>query len=296
MKDNPTLHKAEDLLGIEASFKIYPFTEGTGCPVSDIQEPHLHDFYVVHYVLSGSGSCVIDFETYDIIPGSLYFVSPGQLHLWNPENGVDGFVMVFTDEFLKSPEAPVHNVFELEFFNSVVNSPMFMLSSEQKNELAGVMSNLCREFSDRKPGFETVLRSYFHILMVSLQRMFADRLQRPGARAENRIVREFKKLVASDHSLQLRVQDYAEMMNVSVSRLSAVIKEVTCLTPGQIVRNELVTSAKRMLANSDLNVSEICYELKFEDPSYFGKFFKRETGVTPSVFREHVRGKYQQLA
>lgn len=84
-------------------------------------------------------------------------------------------------------------------------------------------------------------------------------------------------------------------MNVSVSRLSAVIKEVTSMTPGQIVRNELINTAKRMLANSDKNVSEICYELEFEDPSYFGRFFKRETGFTPSVFREHVRGKYQQL-
>ncbi len=296
MKETQTLHKADELIGIDTSFKIYPFTDGTGCPISDVREPHMHDFYVVHYVSSGSGSCVIDFETYDIIPGSLYFVSPGQLHLWNPDGGVDGFVMVFTDEFLKSPEAPVHNAFELEFFNSVVNSPMFMLSSGQKAELSGVLFSLCREFSERKTGFETVLRSYFHIFMIGLQRMFADRLSGPGARAENRIVREFKKLVAADHSQQLRVQDYAELMNISVSRLSAVIKEATCLTPGQIVRNELVTSAKRMLANSDLNISEICYELKFEDPSYFGKFFKRETGFSPSVFREHMRGKYQQLA
>ncbi|ACS80334.1 transcriptional regulator, AraC family [Maridesulfovibrio salexigens DSM 2638] len=295
MKENHTVHKAEEFMGIESNFKIYPFTDGTGCPISDVQEAHLHEFYVVHYVSAGSGSCVIDFETYDIIPGSLYFVSPGQLHLWNPENIVDGFVMVFTDDFLKSPEAPIHSAYELEFFNSVINSPMFMLSTDQKAELGSVMSSLCREFSSKKPGFETVLRSYFHILMVCLQRMFADRMQRPGARVENPMVREFKKLVSAHHSPQLRVQDYAERMNVSVSRLSAVIKEVTSMTPGQIVRNELINTAKRMLANSDKNVSEICYELKFEDPSYFGRFFKRETGFTPSVFREHVRGKYQQL-
>lgn len=295
MKEKYTIYKADELQGIESSFKIYPFSEGTGCPISDVDEPHLHDFYVVHYAASGSGSCVIDFETYDIIAGSIYFVSPGQLHLWNPEGSVDGFVMVFTEEFLKSPESPVNNVFELDFFNSVLNSPMFMLSTEQKGELAVVMANLCREFSARKQGYEIILRSYFHILLVCLQRMFFDRLQRPGVRTENRIVREFKKLVSDEHSPQLRVQDYAERMNVSVSRLSSVIKEVTSMTPGQIARNELVLSAKRMLANSDMNVSEICYELKFEDPSYFGRFFKRETGFTPSVFREHVRGKYRQL-
>ncbi|WP_415717255.1 AraC family transcriptional regulator [Maridesulfovibrio sp.] len=296
MKESHILYKADELIGINSSFKIYPFTDGTGCQISDVQEPHMHDFYVVHYVSSGSGSCVIDFETYDIIPGSLYFVSPGQLHLWNPDDSVDGFVMVFTDEFLKSPEAPVHNAFELDFFNSVVNSPMFMLSSGQKEEVSRVLSCIFREFCERATGFETVLQSYFHIFMVSLQRMFADRLNGPGARFENRIVREFKKLVAADHSQQLRVQDYAKVMNVSVSRLRTVIKEATSLTPGQIVRNELIISAKRMLANSDLNISEICYELKFDDPSYFGKFFKRETGFSPSVFREHVRGKYQQLA
>lgn len=194
MKENHSVHKAEELIGIESNFKIYPFTDGTYCPISDVQEAHLHDFYVVHYVSAGSGSCVIDFETYDILPGSLYFVSPGQLHLWNPEDVVDGFVMVFTDEFLKSPEAPIHSAYELEFFNSVVNSPMFMLSTDQKAELSSVMSSLCREFSSKKPGFETVLRSYFHIFMVCLQRIFADRMQRPGARAENPMVRNSKNL------------------------------------------------------------------------------------------------------
>jgi len=295
MQETITPDNAENMFDFEPDFKIYPFTDGTGCPISDIQEPHLHDFYVVHYVVSGQGNCVIDFETYDIISGSLYFVSPGQLHLWNPEDGIEGFVMVFSAEFLNFPEGPVHNIFELVFFNSVVNSPMLMLATGQKEELAVVMASLCREYSLRKPGFEIVVRSYFHILMVNLKRLFANMSQSPGVRTENRIVREFKKLVISEHGSLLRVQDYAEIMNISVSRLSAVIKEATSLTPGQIVRNELVNSAKRMLANSDLNVSEICYSLKFEDPSYFGRFFKRETGFTPSVFREHIRGKYHQL-
>ncbi len=291
-----TTHIAREVVDQRSNFQIYPFSSDTGCPISDVKKPHMHDFYVVHYVSSGSGTCVIDFETYDIVSGSMYFVSPGQLHLWNPDGILQGHVMVFSDDFLSSPDSPVGNVFELEFFNSVANSPMFMLSTAQSNEVALLMGSISREYSSARPGYISVLRSYFHILLVNLKRMFEDRIKQVGVRTENRIVREFKRQVALKSGAQLRVQDYAQDMGISVSRLNAVVKEVTSMTPGRIIRNELVTSAKRMLAHSDLNVAEICYELEFEDPSYFGRFFKRETGYTPSVFREQVRGKYLHLA
>jgi len=142
----------------------------------------------------------------------------------------------------------------------------------------------------------SVLRAFFHIFMVNLQRMYAENLSVDTSGREPDLVRRFKKMVAEKYASQMSVQEYADALGVSVSGLNSAVKEATRTTPGQIVRNEMVMAAKRMLAHSDMNVSEICFELSFDDPSYFGRFFKREAGVTPSSFREQMREKYQSFA
>ena len=81
MTESHIVHKAEQDIDSTANFEIWPFTLDTGCPVSDVAEPHLHDYFVVHYVEDGAGTCVIDFKPYDIVPNTLYFVSPQQLHM-----------------------------------------------------------------------------------------------------------------------------------------------------------------------------------------------------------------------
>jgi YesN/AraC family two-component response regulator len=50
--------------------------------------------------------------------------------------------------------------------------------------------------------------------------------------------------------------------------------------------------AKSLLANTNNSMKEIAFELYFEDPAYFGRFFKKHTGLTPLHFREHMRKKY----
>ncbi|MEM8863761.1 MAG: helix-turn-helix transcriptional regulator, partial [Chloroflexota bacterium] len=56
-------------------------------------------------------------------------------------------------------------------------------------------------------------------------------------------------------------------------------------TPGQLIRQEVVLEAKRLFQHTDLTATEISYRLGFNDASYFGRFFKREVGVSPGKFR-----------
>lgn len=295
MTDQHPTHKAKDLIDSTSNFEIWPFTNGTHCPITDVQEPHLHDFFVVHYVTAGSGVCVVDFQPYDIVPDHLYFVSPRQLHLWRPEGELEGFVMVFTQDFLRGPGSPVGSVYELEFFNSITRSPMLRAPRAKTGVLHDLLGNMSTEFQGRKEGYVSAVRSYFNVFVINLQRMFADELDKSSATREPELARRFKELVSRRFASQLSVQEYADELGVSASRLNSVIKLSTGETPGQLVRRETLIAAKRMLAHSEKNVSEICFELNFEDPSYFGKFFKREAGLTPSEFRDEMREKYHHF-
>ncbi|MBG0791218.1 MAG: helix-turn-helix domain-containing protein [Desulfovibrionaceae bacterium] len=296
MKNTTPMHKAAEHIESRSDFEIWPFTVGSGCPISDLNTAHWHDYYVVHYVCAGAGRHVIDFEYYDVEPGTLFFVSPRQLHLWQVDEPLDGFSLAFSEDFLISVGGLGDGLPELEFFHTAIHSPALRLSKNHGHAVEDRLRAMRTEYAGRLEGYLSVLRASFHIFIIQLQRIVADEMARVKIGKEHRLVREFKRLVARRYAVQTSIREYAEKLNVSVSRLNEIIKEGTGLTPGRIVRNEQVMAAKRLLAHSDMNVSEICFQLRFEDPSYFGRFFKRETGSSPLAFRESVRQKYQQLS
>jgi AraC family transcriptional activator of pobA len=90
-----------------------------------------------------------------------------------------------------------------------------------------------------------------------------------------------------------KVNEYAELMNVSPNHLSETIKKVTGKTAGELIQDRLVLEAKRLLLHSAITAKEIAYYLNFNDPSYFSRFFKTNAGLAPEEFRRQSREKYQ---
>ena len=89
------------------------------------------------------------------------------------------------------------------------------------------------------------------------------------------------------------VQSYADLLGVSAGHLSRSIKDVTGSSASQIIRQELIMEAKRLLVNTDLVVERISDQLAFTDPAYFGRFFKRETGFSPGSYRDVILERHQ---
>ena len=74
-------------------------------------------------------------------------------------------------------------------------------------------------------------------------------------------------------------------MNISTKTLYNNVMEVAHITPLQMIDNRIILESKRMLKYTGLRVTEIAYQLGFNDPSYFVKFFKKQTGCLPLEFR-----------
>jgi YesN/AraC family two-component response regulator len=77
----------------------------------------------------------------------------------------------------------------------------------------------------------------------------------------------------------------AEQVHLSPNYLSDLLKKETGMNAQDHIHYQLIEEAKRILLNTDQNVSEIAYELGFEYPQYFSKLFKLKTGKTPLEFR-----------
>jgi AraC-like DNA-binding protein len=85
-----------------------------------------------------------------------------------------------------------------------------------------------------------------------------------------------------------RIKDFASVLFVHPTHLSNTIKLTTGKSPCDFVEERIVLEAKKMLGETSLSISEICYRLTFHEPTNFTKFFKAMTGVTPSQYRKKI--------
>lgn len=291
--DNVQRKQGKPLLSLDPQFPFaltrFEFMSAN----SQADYPHRHDYYEVLHLCEGEGTHIIDFEPYPVRPPVFHFLSKGQIHYWQLRKPLKGFALIFTEAFLGFPTSDVLREQDSALFHHVGHAPCLSVGREHSEMIGQLIEGMEREFHNEKERSLTVLRAYLHILLTKLNRLYRLDRRDDGSATTLSLVRHFKQLV-SEHFLEAHsVQDYAERIGVSTSHLRDTVKAVTGYAPGHIIRQQLILEAKRLLAHSSETVAEIGYHLNFDDASYFGRFFKRETGTSPIAFRQQIQEQYQ---
>lgn len=222
-----------------------------------------------------------------------YFLSKDQVHFWQLTKPLKGFALLLSEEILGFPSSNIVIAHDLSFFHHVGQAPHLSVNKKQFKMMSSLFKGIEQEFYNENARSLSGLRAYLHILLTQLNRLYIVELPEEQSQATSSMVRQFKQLVSEHFLAKQSVQDYAGRMGISASHLRDTIKAVTGHTPGHIIRGKLILEAKRLLAHSNLTVAEIGYELNFDDSSYFGRFFKRETGMSPAAFRRQIREQYK---
>lgn len=215
------------------------------------------------------------------------------MHFWQLEEALKIHVIWFTEDFLLLYPSEQPLIHELSFFHTVAGVPHAALKPHEADIFRDLYRQMQAEYRTVNHGQATILRAYLRILLVWIQRICIARHGTQPLGKRSALVYDFKKSVLQHFQTQHAVPFYAQKLGVSSYHLTDTVKAVTGLTPGQIIRNEITFEAKRLLVHTELTATQVGYRLNFEDPSYFGRFFKRETDKSPSAFRAYIREKYQ---
>lgn len=135
--------------------------------------------------------------------------------------------------------------------------------------------------SKRKP---QLIRSYAHILL-NLAADLYERHTPAAAWPPLELVYRFKQLVSTEYKRRHLVADYANLLCVTAKHLSETVKAATGRTAGEWIDEMVLLEAKVQLRQTALSVSQIADSLPFSDASAFGKFFRRQAGLTPLAYR-----------
>ena len=248
-----------------------------------ITEAHAHDFYLLLLFTHGSGTHTIDLNTYTVQPGSVFFMTPSEIHSWRLSDDANGYILFFNTSFYLLDNIP-KNLTELPFFRIGNKLRHGVLSAKVLKEMERVCRNIVAENSQPSAFQKNILRAYLDVLLYKMAAALPAEI--PASPAPLSLVPELQLLVEHYFLQQRAISFYAERLHVSPKQLNTLTKNYLGKTVPDLLRERLITEARRLLVHSAMTVSEIAYALNFNDNSYFNRFFKRSEGITPELFRK----------
>ncbi len=246
--------------------------------------PHRHGFYHLVLFTKGGGFHTIDFNHFEVHPFQIYFMIPGQVHSWHFEGGMEGFVVNFSEAFFHSFLLKPDYLESFSFFDGDSNNSVITVPYVIQENVVGLFEDLLLQVKKAKFREDIIRVLLLHIFLL-LEQGQAQEKKQEVKNQQNPLIKNFQKLVEKNFIKIRQPGEYAEMLHVTPNHLNALSKEHLSLQAGAVIRNRIALEAKRLLINLDFTVSEIAYKLNFNDNSYFARFFKKETGMTPEAFR-----------
>ena len=234
---------------------------------------HLHGFYEIIWFQKGSGTHYVDFNQYAIAPGTIFFISPGQIHSFDTKHDQEGYVLKIC----------------AELFDDFVSLSCVTVQDKDSAALEMLVAAMQEELKKEDSlGHREALHALVKLFVIMVRRSYAE--INPSAPNPHKVSYKaflnFRKLIEENYCRLHTVKDYASLLNVSSKTLTLYVNECSKYSPLELINNRIILEAKRLLRYSVLSVKEIAFRLGFEDPSYFAKFFKRLVKQSPADYRE----------
>ena len=251
---------------------------------------HRSDHYKIFFVENGSGNYQIDFNEFTIDNAGIFCLSPGQVLTVKAELISSAYQIIFNQDFYcveaHGKEIACNGV----LFNNVHRATFIPLGEQDKAVFREYLEKMIEELSQPGSAHKAMLESYLKLFMIeALRRQRVDLSVASGnGNGENRLVGDYIALVDKHFREIHSVSDYAERLFVSPKSLAKRLNALGHKTPKEILRDRIVLEAQRDLRYSDKSVKEIAFDLGFDDPAYFTRYFKKATGQSPLNYKSNL--------
>ncbi|MBB3141432.1 4-hydroxyphenylacetate catabolism regulatory protein HpaA [Halomonas organivorans] len=255
---------------------------------------HRHDrFFQVHYVKSGMVRGYLDERQFHQRAPMFFLTPPTVTHAFVIEEGCDGHVLTVRQQLVwdlleESGElGDVHAVSPL----CVATGRLGGRHSAEVARVEMLFEELRREFDEDRPGRALAMQTLTRLIFISLFRLASHALPAQPVRHEDLAVFQRFQMLIEDHFPHHWVlTQYADALGVTENRLNEICRRTAGKPSKRLVIDRLMQEARRLLIFTTASVNEIGYQLGFNDPAYFSRFFTREAGVTPGRYRSSNRG------
>ena len=249
---------------------------------------HTLTYYDITFVTEGEGKFSIDNQTNEAASRDVFFSKPGEIRNWDTRHIVNGYALIFEDEFLSSLFKDSLFVQHLSFFQSGKTSSKLQLPDELYMRILQILHNIKTEIDSYRQNDVYVLRALLYEVLMLLDRAYLKMISMEEGRSRevfNNHVSKFMNLVATHAKEQHSVQYYADKLCITPNYLNEMITSTMGFSAKQYIQGKVMEEAKRLLVYTDFPIADIAFELCFSTVSYFIRSFRQYTGTTPLLYR-----------
>lgn len=245
------------------------------------------DALLIILCTAGKGRIGIDLREYDVERDTLVIIQPkNYVHLYEYDSESRANIVACSRRMVEEVLPKLTDLLPLLMHHRT--EPVSHLSPEESSELSVFYHFLKRKLAGPHTPF--LQRKVVCMLQAALFEMMDIQHSREENPFEKRsrkeeIMARFILSVSENFRICREVGFYAEKLCITPKHLSAICKEISGRTAGEWIENYVTMEAKVLLKTTDLSVQEISSSLNFANQSIFGKYFKRQTGFSPTEFR-----------
>ena len=271
-------------------FRVYNF-EGNIPDQSDLLVPHRKGYYLIVLIRQANTRQWIDMLPYVIKNNTIYFTGPDQVIIKEDFEKLWSTGIAFTKEFLSfQGNASLH---KLPLIENPQNGHELFLNEADINFVEDVLAKINIEYNRPNEWQQRMLSAHLTVLLTYLSRLYTRQFQDNDTSDDKFLLKDFQIKIEECFRALHEVGDYASLLHVSAGYLSEMVKLQSGRSAIKHIHERLVLEARRQLFHTQNTLKEIAFDLGFSDTSYFSRFFKRETGVTPAEYRTNIRKMYR---
>jgi len=240
---------------------------------------HRHrNLFQILLIERGGGTMTFDAATLPFAAPAALLVPATIAHGFRFEpNVTDGWVVSFTEDAAGALAG--HAGEAMARLRALARQPVIPIADDtERGRLSTLCAELNEEHSMAREGYRLAMRGLLVLIAVGVARLAASH-----ARTGTVTLRPADATVAE-------LRNLADKLGMTADRLNDHVKRATGVTAGHLVRQRLLTEAKRQLVFTQQPIQEIAAELAFADASHFARFFRKQTGTTPHDFRDQRGG------
>jgi len=251
----------------------------------NIHKLHKHNFYLTVLFTHGSGTHEIDFEIYDIKPGSVFFLNPGQMHHWELSEDIRGFIFFHSQSFydLHFISTKINNY---PFFHSIQNPSVLNLGGQHLSYFSGLFAQILNEMNSINVFKTQKILALIELIYIESTRLYINDevLQTVKLNSYSDKFQQFERLVELHYKTEKSASQYADWLFISPKHLNRITQSMVNKTTTDIILERVFLEAKRELISKKISYGEIATDLGYVDYAYFSRLFKKKCGETPSEF------------
>lgn len=291
MTNNNLINELQRLLPESASYGKFWIYRHTGKTVDSlVNKPGKLNALAFIICSRGEVEITCNFRKLKVTENHIFISQPHNTLSLSVTRDFEGYIMITEEEGLSAYTIDPKHIPDL--LDKVYDAPMIGVNPQECEKLCKALDMLSVYIKDSKETpfkasiIKSALSTFAYLIIDTIySHMPTIEYEIKSLKREREHFNRFIKLLSENYTKEREVSWYADKMNLTPRYLTTTIRKISGFTVSDWIYRFIIKDAKYLLKHSDMTVQQVAYELNFPNQSFFGKFFKKQTGMSPGTYR-----------